>query len=250
MRKETIRGQNGYDIPCLNNVSGDEKMAVILSHGFGSSKDSPSAQAVSSALPKHGIGTWGFDFPAHGDSPVDGEKLRIENCLNDLASVEAHVQKLLPEAEIAYFSSSFGAYLNLIYLATRPHAGRKSFLRCAAVNMPGIFRDATTPEQYRQLLAQGFVVIDQGYVRPLKITRRFCDDLETHDVFKLFRTGMAEIEMIHGEADETAPVSDARRFAALSGAKLHEVEGADHRIMTPGGMDRVIDAAVRFFTAR
>ncbi len=34
-------------------------------------------------------------FP-HGESQVDGEKLTIENCLNDLASVEAHVQHCCP----------------------------------------------------------------------------------------------------------------------------------------------------------
>lgn len=136
MKKETIRGLNGYDIPCLNNLSGGERMAVIISHGFGSSKESPTAQAIAAALPEHGIGTYSFDFPAHGDSPVEGEQLRICNCLNDLAAVEAHVRELMPEADIAYFSSSFGAYINLIYLATRTHVGKKSFLRCAAVDMP------------------------------------------------------------------------------------------------------------------
>ena len=57
MNKETIRGFNGYDIPGLNNLSGGERMAVIISHGFGSSKESPTAQAIAAALPKHGIGT-------------------------------------------------------------------------------------------------------------------------------------------------------------------------------------------------
>ena len=51
MRKETIRGLNGYDIPGLNNISGGERTAVIISHGFGSSKESPTAQAIAAALP-------------------------------------------------------------------------------------------------------------------------------------------------------------------------------------------------------
>lgn len=248
MKKELIQGQNGYDIPCINNLLGGEKQIVIISHGFGSSKESPTAQAVSAALSEWGIGTVHFDFPAHGDSPVDGGMLRIANCLDDLAAVEAHLCKLNPEAEIAYFSSSFGGYINLIYLATREHAGRRSFLRCAAVDMPGIVRRVMTPEHRAALDAQGFVMLDEGYARPLKLTCEFWADLDAHDVFKLYRPGMAELAMVHGAADETAPIEDARRFAKLSGAALTEVPGADHRFLIPGGMDRVLDAAVGFFT--
>ncbi|MBC2724629.1 alpha/beta hydrolase [Desulfosporosinus sp.] len=247
MKKETIRGLNGYDIPCVNNLSGDERRIVIISHGLGSSKESPTAKSMASALTEHGIGTYSFDFPAHGDSPVDGEKFRISNCLNDLTAVEAHVRELRLGAEIAYFSSSFGAYINLIYLATRTHAGKKSFLRCAAVDMPRLFRNITSQEQYTQLREQGYIMPDFDYIRPLKFTREFYDDLEAHDVFKLCRPDMAEIAMIHGDADETASVVDARRFAKQFGARLTEVKGADHRIMTPGGLDRVIKTAVQFF---
>ena len=249
MKKETISGLNGYDIPCLNNLSGCERMIVIISHGFGSSKESPTALSVAAALPEHGIGTYSFDFPAHGDSSVDGEQLRISNCLNDLAAVEAHVRKLMPETEIAYFSSSFGAYINLIYLATRTYVGKKSFLRCAAVDMPRLFRNSTSLEQYARLDEQGYIILDFDYIRPLKITRKFYDDLEAHDVFKLCWTDMAEIAMIHGNADETVSVVEARRFAKQFGARLTEVKGADHRFMIPGGMEQVIDEAVQFFTA-
>lgn len=248
MKIETIRGLNGYDIPCVYNLSGGERRIVIISHGLGSSKESPTAKSIASALSEYSIGTFNFDFPAHGDSPVDGQMLRIPNCLNDLSAVEAHVRELCPEADIAYFSSSFGAYINLIYLATRTPAGKKSFLRCAAVDMPGLFRNSTSPEQYTLLKEQGYIMPDFEYLRPLKITREFYDDLEMHDVFKLCRPDMAVIGMIHGDADETASVVDARRFAQQFGARLTEVKGADHRIMTPSGLKQVIETAVRFFT--
>jgi pimeloyl-ACP methyl ester carboxylesterase len=250
MKKETIKGLNDYDIPCLNNLSGGERMAVIISHGFGGCKDGSTAQAVAAVLPRHGIGTYSFDFPAHGDSPVDGEQFRIANCLNDLTAVEAHVRALVPEAEIVYFSSSFGAYINLIYLATCPHVGKKSFLRCAAVDMPRLLRKGTSPEQYAQLDLQGHIIMDYDYVRPLKVTREFYDDLETYDVFKLCRSGMAELLMIHGDADKAAPVADARRFAKQFGARLIEIKGADHCFMLPGGMEQVIHAAVKFFITK
>lgn len=248
MKKEIITGKNGYDIPCNNNITGKEKKIVIISHGFGSSKESPTAEAISDAFSKHNIGTYRFDFPAHGESQVDGEMLRISNCTNDLAAVEAHVRKLMPKSEIGYFSSSFGAYINLIYLATHEHTGYKSFLRCAAVDMPKIFKQNITPEHVAQLHTHGFVMLDLDYFRPLKITPEFIADLEAHNIFKLYRSGMTKIAMIHGTADETASIHDARRFAKKFGADLTEVESADHRFLIPNGMERVIYTALNFFT--
>lgn len=248
MKREFIQGENGYSIPCAGALSGKEKRVVLFCHGLGSSKESPTVLTVSPVLREQGIGTFAFDFPGHGESPADGERFRVENCVNDLAAVEAHVRSLCPGAEIGYFASSFGAYINLIYLSTRAPAGRSSFLRCAAVDMAGIMKRNTTREHEAQLEVQGYVVLDGDYARPLKITRGFLEDLSAYDVFRLYRPGTARLEMIHGTADETAPLADARRFANHAGAELLEVEGADHRFLIPGGMERVADAALRFFT--
>jgi hypothetical protein len=251
MKTERINGRNGYEIPCLNNTTGEEKQVVIILHGFGSSKEGTTARSIAAALPKHGIGTYSFDFPAHGDSPVDGEMLRIDNCLDDLAAVEAHVKESMPDAEIAYFASSFGAYINLIYVSTREHAGHRSFLRCAALDMPGIFRRNTSPKQRGQLESRGFVMLDMaGYVRPLKVTRGFLADLDAYDVFRLYLSGRARFAMIHGTLDETASIDAARRFSKKYCVPLTEMKGADHGFNIPGGMERVIDEAVRFYSLK
>ena len=69
------------------------------------------AQAVAAALPRLGMGTVRFDFPAHGESPVWQEGLRVPYCIDDLETVEQAILAQDPTAEIAYFSSSFGAYI-------------------------------------------------------------------------------------------------------------------------------------------
>ncbi len=246
MVKEIVKGKNGYGIPCIKNLKGDEAKIVLISHGLGSSKESPTVLGLAETLPNFGIGTYSYDFPGHGDSPVDGKQFRIINCLNDLEAVETHISEIAPDAEIMYFSSSFGAYLNLIYLATRPHSGQKSFLRCAAVNLPAIFQNDTRPEYLEPLKKQGFFTMD--YPRPLKVTQEFCDDLARYDVFSLFKANIAEIAMIHGDGDKTAPVEDALRFAAQFSADITIIKGAGHRFMNPGGRTAVLKAATDFFT--
>ena len=248
MTQELLSGLNGYNIPCRHTIQGGESMVCLITHGFGSSKDSPTAQLLAGELPRHGIGTLALDLPAHGDSPVDGDALSIRHCLDDLARAEARALELAPGARVVYFSSSFGAYLNLIYLSTRPHRGTRSFLRSAAVEMPLLFH-SPTPEQAEELARQGFLMLDQGYVRPLKLTPAFLADLDAHDLFQLYRSGEERVCMIHGDEDQTASPEAARRFAQSFGARLIQVPGGDHSLSGPGMPQLVVREALEFYLA-
>lgn len=238
--------KQGYEIPYIYEGKGNEKKIVIISHGFGSSKESPTAVTAAARFNEAGIGAVRYDHPAHGDSPVDGEYFRIENCLNDLESVENMVAERFPDAEISYFSSSFGAFINLIYISTRSHRGTRSYLRCAAVDMPGIIRGWMSEEDIKEMDEKGYLVIDEDYVRPLKIVKGFCEDLEMIDLYKGFESKGTKLLMIHGTDDETAPYEDSKAFAQLYGIDLISVEGADHRFTPEGAMDIVREEAVRF----
>lgn len=156
-----------------------------------------------------------------------------------------------------YFSSSFGAYINLLYLSDgdkwepgNPNlekAKPKSFLRAAAVNMPGIFRSRETPELLDLLDSQGYFLLEDGYFRPLKITEKFCQELYANDVFDKYEKGMAELVMIHGDEDESASYDDAVAFAEMAGARLITVKGGQHRLMDEGQMELVLDKAMEVF---
>lgn len=247
MVKVKIKGVNDYEIPCISNVSEDDTKVVIISHGLNSSKESPTVKILMERLAAEGIGSFAYDFPAHGDSPVQGEMFRIKNCLDDLEAVESHVVGIAKDAEIMYFSSSFGAYINIIYLVERPHKGSKSFLRAAAVDMPGIFEDGKTPELIKQLEEDGGFILDEDAIRPLKITKEFCMDLENYDIFKLYEAGTASIVMVHGDEDESASYEDAEEFAKMAGALFFRVKGGEHRLMGPGHVSLVMDTAAAFF---
>ena len=90
MQQEWVVSRHGYRIACRNNWDGQNQVAIVC-HGFGSSKNSPMVQALDQTLPAHGIGVYSFDFPAHGESPVGEEGLRVPFCIDDLAEVEAHL---------------------------------------------------------------------------------------------------------------------------------------------------------------
>ena len=249
MEKERLDSIHGYGIFCANNLEKGQQKAIIVCHGFGSSKESPTVQLLNQKFPKYGMGTYSFDFPVHGESDAPGEALRIVNCLDDLAVVEARVRRLLPQAEIGYFASSFGAYVVLLYLALRPHEGRRAFLRSAAVDMPGIFRRWISEEAERSIAKRGYFLLDYEYTREIRIYPPFLEELAAYSVFDRYQKGTAVLFLIHGEEDDTAPLTDARRFARQAGAKLKVLPGAGHRLMGEGEPETVLAYANLFFQA-
>ena len=247
MTVEFLNGRNGYQIPCLHNLTGRESALCIVSHGLGSSKDSPTAALLAGELERRGVGMAAFDFPGHGDSPVDGRILTPGNCIGDLAAVEAWARALLPHAPVFYFSSSFGAYINRLYLSLEPHAGIRAFLRSTAVEMGPILR-SRSPEELDLLMRRGEITIDMaGYRRPLILTKALFDQLDTLDLFQIYRPGAARLAMVHGAEDETAPLEDARRFAQYAGAALTVIPNGTHSLSGPGMAEKIVRLAADFF---
>lgn len=251
MKKAEIQSTAGYKIPCVHTLSGSERAVSVVSHGFGSNKESSTALALAQHMQDCGAGIAAYDFPGHGDSPVGGEALTVQRCLADLQAVEQYVRTLAPQAQIFYFGSSFGAYITLLYLALCPHAGSRAFLRSAAVEMPRVFGPATAQQQ-EQMQRQGYIEFGAqfGYERPLHLTQAFFDSLQAHDVFTCWKQGAGQVCMIHGDADAVASYEAAQRFAALSGADFITVPGGDHRLSGPGMPETVMRSAIRFFLGR
>ena len=109
-------------------------------------------------------------------------------CIDDLAEVEAHLLARNPQAEISYFASSFGAYITLLYLAQHPHRQRKAFLRSAAVTMPALAAGWLLNQRAQEDLArQGYFVPQYDYVREMRITPAFLDDLAEYNLFTRYR---------------------------------------------------------------
>lgn len=244
MNKELLTGRNGLPVPGWNGIDG-EKTVVIMAHGFGSAKEGFTPKFMNLGVKKAGMGFYGFDFPAHGDSPLDGDGLTVQRCIDSYQAAEQRVIELAPDAEICYFGSSFGAYMTVLYLAAEAHKGNKAFLRSAAIDMPqltwkiGAQRGMTFNQE-------GYCMLTD-YNRPLKLTKALCEDLEQHDPFACYQKGTAQLRMIHGELDSTASPVIARQFAEEKGAEFILFPGAEHRLMESGNPERALQLAIEFF---
>lgn len=245
MIKRKLKRDGGYAVPYAAEISGGETICVIAAHGFASSKESPTVKMLMEKLPEHGIAVMAFDFPAHGESPVNGDYLTVKNCVSDFACIEKHVRELLPEAEIYRFGSSFGAYITMIYMMKHEIRNSRAFLRSAAVNMSEYFLELTDEER-TDLNEKGYFILEDE-VRPVKITAEFINDLSAHNIMKDFNPGGSQFRMIHGSSDEDIAYEKARAFAEKYRIDLVTVEGGDHRLSIPGAPERVLREALDFF---
>ncbi len=245
MRKGYIRRNDSYDIPYSCEGYEDAGKAVIVVHGFASSKESPTVEMLMRKLPAKGFGVVAFDLPAHGDSPADGEMLNVENCVADMKAVEDFTAENFPKAEICYFGSSFGAYITMTYLTERRTRGERAFFRSAAVNMSDYFDELNDTEK-KELSDNGYFMLEDD-VRPVKITESFLRSLKENDPREDFARRGLTLRMIHGSCDEDIAYDEAVKFAEKYDIELVTVEGGDHRLSIPGAPERVLTEALDLF---
>lgn len=245
MIKEVLIRDGSYGIPYTEAVKGDEDKIVIVIHGFGSSKESPTAQMMLEGLPKHGIGAIAFDFPAHGISPVDGDHLTVDGCVKDLNDIEKMIKSKYPNAEVCYFGSSYGAYIALNHIVKNNVSSAKLFCRSGAVNMPEIFSNPDA-EQKAEFDKKGYIVLEYDSARPLKVTWEFIEDLLRNDLFENFTKGDSKIKMIHGDMDEDVDYKRVVEFTEKFNIPLSTVTGGDHRLSIEGAPERVLKEAITF----
>ena len=243
METKYIDSKHGYEIPYYIDIPIEAKRVIIISHGFGSSKDSPTAQMMLKGLPEQGIGAVAFDFPTHGESKAAVADLRVDNCIDDVRVMEELVMKLQPKADIGYFSSSFGAYINLLFLGQGDHKGNKSFLRSAAVNMLSLFDDLT-PAQQEELKETGQVTVDDP---PVAVSQAFLDDLKENDLFSSFMPDGTKLGMVHGNEDKIIEPKIAVTFSAYYDVPAAFIPGGPHNLCGEGMPEQVFQMALEFF---
>ena len=168
-------------------------------------------------------------------------------CIDDLEQVEQAILAQDPAAEIGYFSSSFGAYITLLRLARDPRPGARAFLRAAAVTMPDLVETWVDQPAREALDRQGYFVPDYDYVREMRLSRAFLEDLSQGDVFARWRPELAELVMVHGTQDSVVPVEGVRRFAKTFGARLTEFPQGEHPLLGPGEAEQILTMAGDLF---
>lgn len=252
METFTITKESGSVVSCVREIPEHPRGIVIAVHGFSSSKSCATYRLLLRRLPAAGYGMVGIELPGHGTEESRQETLRIEGAIDSIEAAERYAHSRWPELPIFYFASSFGAYLTGLYISTRPHEGKRAFFRSAAVNMPTLFvKEHPGPEEQKllkELDEKGWFDTNAGLGNTVRITVEMYRDLETTDLFQLFRPNRTKLLMAHGAEDAVIDPQAAKAFAERFGIPLVVFENEGHSLGgSPETPERVADLAIAFF---
>lgn len=194
--------------------------AVIISHGFASSKDNKEKWAVQ--LCNAGFVVLRFDFSGHGESAGAIEETTITKVTNDLKSAINFVESLGTK-KIGMTGHSMGGLVSLLA------AGSADAV--AAIAPPTDFRS-----MYEYCIKTGLIDIEEwkrkGSAKLFGITINysFYSDAMKYDQKKIADDVRCPTLLVHGDTDEIVPLEQSERlFMELKCEKKLEIlKGAGH----------------------
>lgn len=246
MEKEFMLTKGELDIPVKVTESDFEVRRVVLGvHGIGGSARDDIQTSIAEEMEFFSSVVYRFDFPAHGESPLDDRFLSLENCRKTLMAVAEHAKESYPEVEdLCIFATGFGAYVTLSCLEDLLELPGKLRL---VVQTPSVRMDETLLAIKKltkaTLRAMGRVRFNAD--RPFDITYEFYKELENNLVLVTYPIPML---ILHGESDSVIRMEDIQSFARINEqSKLVIIPGATHRFLEPGAWDMVLDLTRDWF---
>ena len=218
---------------------------IIACHGFGGDKESSAIELLAKDANEKNIGVIAFDFPAHGESEVEGDLFTLDNCISDLETVEEYVRENYKNVKkIDIFATSYGAYITLLKIIRNGDNYNKIILRAPAIEMGNIFKDYLLKEDINKFLERGFAIL--GFERNIKISKEFYLSLEKNKIIELYNK-KKEMLIIQGNEDNVAPLKDTIEFVnATNNITLKILQGADHRMKKEGELETVVEWTLKY----
>ena len=248
MEKTFLISEGPLTVLCKQNVPdhGEIRRIVLSVHGMGGCTNDDIQRSIAEEMEFFSSVVFRFDFPGHGESPMDSEFLTLNNCVNCLLAVARYARECYPEVEdLCIFATGFGAYITLISLELLQDLPGKLKL---VVQTPCVRMHETLLAMKRMseptLKAMEKATFDRA-ARPFTITYSFYEELRENFALTGYDTPML---ILHGEEDAVIRKEDIQHFRRINDqAKLVIIPGATHRFLEDGAWDMVLDLTRDWF---
>ena len=238
--------KDDLSIPVKVTESDYEIRRVVLGvHGIGGSARDAIQTSLAEEMEFFSSVVYRFDFPAHGESPLDDSFFSLKNCRAVLMAVAKHARESYPEVEdLCIFATGFGAYVTLSCLEDLMDLPGKIKL---VVQTPSVRMHETLLAIKKMtkatLRAMGRVRFNAE--RPFDMTYEFYKELEDNLVLMTYPIPML---ILHGEQDSVIRMEDIQSFARINEqSKLVIIPGTTHRFLEEGAWDMVLDLTRDWF---
>jgi len=246
MEKSFLISAGDLTVFCKHNAPdfGDVRRIVLSVHGLGGSTNDDIQTGLAEELEFFSSAVFRFDFPGHGESPLD--ELTLAGCMNSLLAVARCARDSYPQVEdLCIFASGFGAYVTLVCMEQLLDLPGKVKL---VVQTPSV-RMHETLLAMKNMSEPTLKAMEQTVfarlARPLVITYRFFQELQENIALTTYPIPML---ILHGEEDAYIRMEDIQHFRRINeDAKLVIIPGTSHRFLEDGAWDMVMDLTRDWF---
>lgn len=229
----------------LFNTNGDtSKPIIILVHGFSSNKNTSNFVKLKDILDQKGIATFRFDVFGHGESEGKFEDITITEAVDDILQAIKFIQSK-GYIKIGLLGSSFGG-ISSIMAASKTNDLFMLALKSPVSDYWEVEKGRYSEKDLEEWKRQGYRDYeDDGKV--LKLGYAFIDDFKNNDAYKAAANINIPTLIVHGDADETVPVSQSiKTFKIIPNCKLVLIKGADHRYTEGDQAEQMLKAFSEF----
>ena len=219
---------DGRTVSAVLTAAGRGDRAVVLCHGFLSSKNSSTNKALTRFLTERGIATLRFDFLGQGESEGPFEDLTVSGAVNQalaaIGLVEARGYR-----RIGLMGSSFGGLVAILAAGRHPSLAAVG-LKCPAPDFHEVLRLEFKEADFEHWETHGEIPDITGGPRPLRLRYAFLDDCLKNDAYKAAASITAPVLVVQGDCDEYLPLTQSRKLVSAVKTEKHLeiLTGADH----------------------
>jgi pimeloyl-ACP methyl ester carboxylesterase len=203
--------------------------AVVMLHGFGSSRDEVGGLFVQQAasLAAEGVVSLRIDFRGYGESAGDMADTTFEGMLEDVVTARTYLEGVEGVAadRIGVVGYSFGAAIAML----EPEQFKSVVVWGQMGDLQAEFHEFLGQDFYDKAKAEGVASVDLGW-RVVTLKQGFFDSLAMHDLAERFAGYTGPFLTIAGDADPAAGYFEQYVGLAAGRAESVVIPGADHML--------------------
>ena len=227
----SITLENGV-VGTLNSPEGSSGSAVLMLHGFGSSRDEVAGMYANAAgaLADQGITTLRIDFRGYGQSGGDTGATTIDLQVEDALLATDYLLSVdgVNADKLGVLGFSLGAGVSSLATKARPGVFSSMVTWSSVGDLEKDFRAILGDEVFATAAEKGVVGFDLGW-RTMVLKQEFFDSLLTNDVAAANAAYAGSYLAIAGSEDFSAAYAPG--FAQSAQGEMSEswiIEGGDH----------------------
>ena len=230
-----LAGETVVDLP--NGIKGTLAVpdtgasgpAVVMLHGFGSSRDEVGGLFAmqAAALAEQGIASLRIDFRGYGESVGEMADTTFEGMLADVATARTYLSEVegVDAERIGVIGYSFGAAIAML----EPDDFASVVVWGQMGDLQAEFHEFLGQEFYDKAKSEGAASVDLGW-RVVTLKQAFFDSLAKHDLTARFAGYDGPFLTIAGDADPASGYFEQYLRLASGPKESLVISGADHML--------------------